>query len=323
MIKNIVSYLILLSSAFVFNIFYYAWFSWFLFVVIAVIPFVSLILSLPFMIKSAADRFIVYGKEKINIGEDITVCFNTRGKKTLFCPRVKFVLTAKNKFANETKIIKHIFGGNFEVPAFCNCKSLGNHCGKIEIKSKSCRVYDMLGIFFIPCRIKNNYSVLVMPNQQQPLNKAKILTLPVLGYKKKPGSGFSEDYELRQYQNGDSLRSIHWKLSSKSDSLIVKEPCLPVYKKIAIQINLCENPKDNDLILARFCFVCRLIIKKDIIFYAYSNNQNGFFEISKENDIDKFLNSIYSNSEFNRISLERSDMLIYTIDSSGEEVSEC
>ena len=32
-----------------------------------------------------------------------------------------------------------------------------------------------------------------------------------------------EDYDLRDYHPGDSIRSIHWKLSAKRDQLIVRE----------------------------------------------------------------------------------------------------
>ena len=56
----------------------------------------------------------------------------------------------------------------------------------------------------------------------------------IVGYKAKPGGGFYDFYELRQYQSGDSLKNIHWKLSSKQDELIVREPCEPIFNKLII-----------------------------------------------------------------------------------------
>ena len=41
--------------------------------------------------------------------------------------------------------------------------------------------------------------------------------------KPKYGGGFSEEHDLRDYRPGDMSNSIHWKLSSKTDKLIVRE----------------------------------------------------------------------------------------------------
>ena len=46
-------------------------------------------------------------------------------------------------------------------------------------------------------------------------------TAPVLS--PKYGGGYSEEHELREYRPGDAGNSIHWKLSSKTDELIVRE----------------------------------------------------------------------------------------------------
>ena len=42
--------------------------------------------------------------------------------------------------------------------------------------------------------------------------------------KPKYGGGFSEEHDLREYRPGDTVNSIHWKLSSKTDKVIVREP---------------------------------------------------------------------------------------------------
>ena len=37
------------------------------------------------------------------------------------------------------------------------------------------------------------------------------------------GNDPSEIFDIREYVPGDDIRSIHWKLSSKTDTLILKE----------------------------------------------------------------------------------------------------
>lgn len=41
------------------------------------------------------------------------------------------------------------------------------------------------------------------------------------------GSDLTEPFRLREYAPGDSLRQIHWKLSSKLDRLVIREPGMP------------------------------------------------------------------------------------------------
>ena len=67
MIRNIVIYLCLLTGTFLFNIFYYAWFSWFLFLTVVSIPIISLLLSLPFMIRSVRSDIEIFAKENVFI----------------------------------------------------------------------------------------------------------------------------------------------------------------------------------------------------------------------------------------------------------------
>lgn len=63
MIRNIIIYLCLLTGTFLFSIFYYAWFSWFLFLTVVSIPIISLLLSLPFMIRSACSGIEILQKQ--------------------------------------------------------------------------------------------------------------------------------------------------------------------------------------------------------------------------------------------------------------------
>ena len=57
-----------------------------------------------------------------------------------------------------------------------------------------------------------------------------VLSIVAMGYlpvvsvpSSQPGGGFSEIHDLREYRPGDSLHEIHWKLSAKTDKLIVRE----------------------------------------------------------------------------------------------------
>ena len=50
----------------------------------------------------------------------------------------------------------------------------------------------------------------------------------------KPGDDPSEIFNIREYHPGDAVSRIHWKLSSKSDILFIKEFGFPIEKKILL-----------------------------------------------------------------------------------------
>lgn len=142
-------------------------------------------------------------------------------------------IKSTNLTANLCENIKIRFSGTFTKPLIRQCNSLTQHCGQLDIVCKNGKVYDMLGIFFLPIRIKKRSFVRVLPKQQKPKIIPDSSNFTVTGYKPKP-VGNSEIYELREYRHGDSLRNVHWKLSSKSDGLIVKEPNVPIIKNCLI-----------------------------------------------------------------------------------------
>lgn len=66
----------------------------------------------------------------------------------------------------------------------------------------------------------------------------------------KKGDDPSEIFQIRAFSEGDSLRQIHWKLSSKMDTLIVRDNSLPISKNISLYVELFKsrNHKEKDLL---------------------------------------------------------------------------
>lgn len=77
-------------------------------------------------------------------------------------------IKSTNLTANLSENIKIRFSGTFTKPLIRQCNSLTQHCGQLDIVCKNGKVYDMLGIFFLPIRIKKRSFVRVLPKQQKP-----------------------------------------------------------------------------------------------------------------------------------------------------------
>lgn len=321
MLKNIILYLIILFASFLFNIFYYKWFSWIFLLIVALIPLISLLISLPMMIYTASNGFVIYGDEEININEKFRIYLTNKNNSTIPCTYLKITLKAENKFANIRKKIKFKFSGRLDNPfEYCD-NTLGKHCGCITVTAKWLKVYDLLGIFFIPIKFKKNIKTNILPKAKEPSNIPDFENISILGFKPKVGGGFSDYYELRQYMDGDSLKSVHWKLSSKHDDLFVKEPSKPITKQFVISPQFSSNPSTNDDIIARVMYMCNLCNENHMDFYAFLDNNINVAKICNSDDSKHYLFALYEKIPFNQVVIDRNNAIIFNIFDDREEVN--
>ena len=320
MIKNILLYLGVLTSVFVFSIFYYEWFSWFLLIMTICIPFVSLIISLPFMITTALNGFMVFTNKNIKADDDLYIGVAGKKGRSVFCPMIKITVKTENKFAKTKSKIKIRHGGMLKTPIYTKAINLKKNCGCIEFKANYCKVYDFMGIFFIPVRIKNRFECFVMPKEKETKTLPECEKIPIVGYKPKSGGGFSDYYELREYQNGDSLKNIHWKLSTKLDELIVREPSLPIYRDFVVKISLTESASDNNSVLSKLAFICRYLNKKGTVCNIAVEGQNTIHSVSNNREFSAYLKALYKGIEPKNAISDTKDNIVFAISPDHEEV---
>ncbi len=320
MIKNILIYIAILAASFSFMIFYYAWFSSFLFTVVLCLPVLSLVCSLPFMIYAAVKGFTIYAPKISYADSDLGIGVAANGNNGFFCPLVKILIRTKNSFSGKSKNFAFQYSGIISKPVGINISALGKSCGCIEAETKWFKVYDMLGIFFIPVRFKNRAEILVVPSPQNASEDILREKQTIIGYKKKSGGGFADDYEIREYQNGDSLRNVHWKLSAKYDNLMVREPSLPIYKNFKIMLMLTDNPQNNDKVLARFANVCKSAINNGVSCAVSSTRSQGAFPLTPDTDIYSMYKALYTQKNLGSADIHGS--AVCNIFADGEEVAE-
>ena len=78
----------------------------------------------------------------------------------------------------------------------------------------------------------------------------------------RPGGGPGEDYDLRDYRPGDPLRSVHWKLSSKRDELVVRETLEPRQTTLVLTYDHFGAPAALDQTFARLCALSRALLER-------------------------------------------------------------
>lgn len=112
------------------------------------------------------------------------------------------------------------------------CTMAFGGAGTYLVRLKKLKVYDFTGLFYAKVPASGEKKIQVMP---------RIYTIPIqlspmvrnfFGESEvyddyEPGYDNSELFDVREYQEGDGLRKIHWKLSAKKGELLVKEFALP------------------------------------------------------------------------------------------------
>ena len=181
---------------------------------------------------------------------------------------------------------------HLEIPMKC--------CGQINFVAESVQVQDLLHLFCvnIPDTAKTNCICYPRRMNLQVEQSKKITGTPknegIMQNRK--GNDPSEMFDIREYVPGDDVRSIHWKLSSKTDSLIIREPSNPSHYRVAVLADYGieqwetedreEKEQEWNTIIAAGTAICRGLIEKGEKFCMIFPGTEGLkiFEIENRQD---------------------------------------
>ena len=118
--------------------------------------------------------------------------------------------------------------------------------GMLLCTLENVKAYSYLGLLALRPREVDAVGCIVMPRPEAPFNMDSLDALPpvFLRFRPKPGGGYAQEHELRPYRPGDGVNAIHWKLSSKTDEMIIREPLEPVDEGTAV---LLQGLREADL----------------------------------------------------------------------------
>ena len=126
------------------------------------------------------------------------------------------------------------------------------HCGSVDVSIKNIVLCDFIGITRLYKKINYMESILVLPCVfpiTAGMETSFVSDSDSNSFSQvKPGDDPSEIFQLREYRDGDRQNRIHWKLSSRSESFIVKELSLPISSKILILCDFsgCDDASRSD-----------------------------------------------------------------------------
>lgn len=257
-------YLALLAGCGIFYILYGQWLAWFLLITMVLLPWFSLLISLPAMVSF---RIRPGGQPLLQLGQEPELWL--LGSCRLPMPPFRGQLTLCSAFTGEA----------FRYHA--DSEDLTRHCGGYAVTVKRAKIYDYLGLFSLPVWKKDSLTLLVRPS---PVS----LALPEELHRHIPvqwaplSGGFSENHELRQYHPGDSLNQIHWKLSAKTGELILRQPMEPRDGQVLLTLHLRGTPEELDRKLGRLLWLGVRLLEQEIPFELRCLTGNGVLTWSIE-----------------------------------------
>ncbi len=138
------------------------------------------------------------------------------------------------------------------------------HAGVQTFQPSKGRVCDALGLFSLPLRLPDACSIAVEPEPQEPPELPNLSHFQYRSYHPKPGGGFSEIHDLREYRPGDSLHEIHWKLSAKTDKLIVREAEEPDLGLVVLSFDFSGTRTQLDSTLRQLLWLSGWLTEREV-----------------------------------------------------------
>ena len=252
-------YAVLVGMAVLFQIFFRFYLSTFVLVLILVLPILSLLLALPGWMGSMASAVPEASLVTVGGSARFRIILYHSSFLPLIRPRVRLGWT--NQLTGESGESKLTLTARkpaeLTVPAA--------HCGRLVCRVEGAVCCDLLGLFPLPVRKGPERAVLILPVHLELEGKEELAAGenagPVL--RPRPGGGPGEDYDLREYRVGDPLRSVHWKLSSKKDELVVRETLEPQQAAIVVTYDHFGPPEDLDRTFAQLWALSRWLLQQD------------------------------------------------------------
>jgi len=286
MLKSWGVYLVSLLSSFIFFLCYKMWVSWICLLIVLVIPVLALIMT---VIASRTMTFKSVCAVNVMRGDTANVTVTTGGIASYFS-FCKLKMTFTDRMAGTTK--KQVFvihdRGSSKIPVNTD------HCGSYSYRFTWLYTYDLFGLFCLRTNVSKNHEVLVKPTPAMPAVMPDMYGFKAKNLRKSKQPS-SEIYDIREYQIGDPLRSIHWKMSAKKDALLVKEPLEEYGGHSRVLLRLTDDRDKLDLHLGQIIFTSKFFIEHEVahkIRVIPPDSGEVAYEVESEVDLERAIASI-------------------------------
>src|SRR5699024_1734998 len=137
-----------------------------------------------------------------------------------------------------------------------------------HVKVIGIKVYDFFGVFALYKRMSEQTALFVLPRTYEIdlLWNRQVSSFSEYSLRtgNKKGMDANDIIAIKEYEPGDSMRRVHWKLSSKMDELLVKEMSEVIASSYFILLETVVNdiqPINIDAMIEAFYSISKEMIK--------------------------------------------------------------
>ncbi len=211
----------------------------------------GLVLFLNLRFLSNKLSFDLSSEGTVHKGEAGGILVKVRNESWFPVARVQLHFVFKNSLTETKEELKSALQISSKSKETLKLDLLSEYAGAVEVKLKEVKYFDFLGIFMRQVKELEEKSKLYILPEQFPVSID--LAESRVGFSdnhqheaNRKGRDGLEIFGIKEYTVDDSLKNIHWKLTSKFDELIVKELSEAVNYTFLIILDLTSQEKKQD-----------------------------------------------------------------------------
>lgn len=165
-------------------------------------------------------------------------------------------------------------------------------CGQIRCTLREMDLYDPFRLFCRKTKVEEQQYFTVMPSdypmqvvvaqQTEQIRDGEQYSMLHAG--NDPG----ETFQIREYRAGDPIRRIHWKLTEKSDRVMVRDFGLPVENEILLLLEtslppgMTADPEVMHALMSCYCSMASELVRKEIpVSLGWFDHADGLLQIAE------------------------------------------
>ncbi|MDF1493219.1 DUF58 domain-containing protein [Caproiciproducens sp. CPB-2] len=295
------AYCAVLAAAILFFIFFKEYLAFFTLVLILILPFFSWLFLVLAVRKTTAELAAQNVTPYKN--QEFSLYITLKSASAFPLLRAKLHFSCVNSLSGERQEQTLFTPVNARSEQTAEYRMQSRYCGRITVKLTQLQYYDPLGIFQISRKPDLRAECFIAP-RVHPVDSSIDMTAAAgtesnTYSEEKPGDDPSEIFDVRAFRSGDRLRSIHWKLSSKLDELMVKEFSLPVDSGIRVLLELLAPDMETlDALMETAASLSHFFTENRIIHRIewYGKEEDRLYTslIQSDEDLASLLNSLLS-----------------------------
>lgn len=188
---------------------------------------------------------------EVERGETVRVDLGIRNKSFLVCIKAKADIYVQDYLGEDDSRTEAVFSIDSRSQADFGFDVRMEHLGQYTAGIRNMHIYGLLGLLSIPIPFDTAFHVLVLPKiheEEETLNAESITDSPN-AFSFKEGDGF--DYTgVREYEMGDSMKKIHWKLSAHSNDYMTKINEVGLKSDLAVILDMAADDYPPHLLLS-------------------------------------------------------------------------